>query len=484
MNKQKWLVVVLSLFIASSCRGAKGPVKLMMWTHHRHMAGHLQKLTSQFNRTAGREKNIEVTLRIIGDDAWDIFQKAQERGEGPDLYSSGFITGYANPFEAGAITCFDGLPGFAEWKKQWPDWYWIEGLTTYQGGVFAVPVQVFNSRLIYNRDLFRAVGRDPDKPPRSYQEVREIAREITEYGKGLVYGFAYCGADLWPLEWMPSQWAEANGEAAYWDWENGRWAMQGYLSVFQLILDLQEDGSLFPGAATLTNDALRAQFAQGRIGMFMGEAWDVGVLIDQFSAKCDWGVAPVPTYDGNFHGKTRAMLLGGFWNINNQSRYKLEAWEVVKWFSRYEVRAQILEAGKNIDLDPKVIAHVKNVRQINNNFKSFAGTLNHDYLATYPYLPDWKNPDISPCTVFQRILVEGGDLEAELKRVDEIWNSQLDEYYENHPQAERGWNTYPEFDRRTGRFGPPLVLHNGVINPNLIEEWAAAAGKIFNTGSD
>src|SRR5690606_33891924 len=107
MHRQKWFAIVLSLFIVSSCRGAKEPVRLMMWTHHRHMAGYLQKLTAQFNRTTGREKNIEVTLRMIGDDAWDIFQKAQERGEGPDLYSSGFITGYANPFEAGAITCFD-----------------------------------------------------------------------------------------------------------------------------------------------------------------------------------------------------------------------------------------------------------------------------------------------------------------------------------------------------------------------------------------
>ncbi|NLZ43265.1 MAG: hypothetical protein GX894_00215, partial [Clostridia bacterium] len=148
MRKRTALLLMVLLFVSVFTTGAGAkPVKLSMWTHHRHMADHLQHLVAEFNRTTGREKGITISLRIIGDDAWDIFQNAQNRGEGPDLYSSGFVTGYANPFEAGVIAFFDDLPGFAEWKAQWPGWYWIEGLTTYQGRVYAVPTQVFNSRL-------------------------------------------------------------------------------------------------------------------------------------------------------------------------------------------------------------------------------------------------------------------------------------------------------------------------------------------------
>ena len=438
----------------------KPVVKISMWTHHRHMADGLQKLVDRFNDSMGKEKGIEVSLRIIGDDSWNVFHEAQNRGEGPDLYSSGFITGYANPFTAGAVTWYDDLPGFEEWKRQWPDWYWIEGLTTYQGHVYALPIQVFNSRLIYNRDLFRAIGRDPDQPPRSYQELRQIAKEITAYGAGKIYGFAYCGADMWPLEWMPSQWAEANGDPAFWDWKKGRWAMQGYYRVFDLLLKLDADGSLFPGTAVLTNDALRAQFAQGRIGMFMGEAWDVGVLNYQFPAKFDWGVAPIPTYDGEFHGKSRAMVLAGFWNLNKQSRHQLEAWEVIKWFSQYEVRGFMYEEGIHIDIDPLVITnYVEKVPQTT-GFLEFATTFDQDYLATYPHLPDWERPVESPCNVFQRIIREGGDLMAELKKVDDLWNEKLDEYYRNNPGFERGWNIYPDFNRKTGELGEPLVKLN------------------------
>jgi multiple sugar transport system substrate-binding protein len=259
------------------------------------------------------------------------------------------------------------------------------------------------------------------------------------------------------MEWLPSQWAEANGEPAYWDWKKGCWAMEGYNRVFQLLLDLNKDRSLFPGAAVLTNDALRAQFAEGKIGMYMGEFWDVGVFNSQFPAKCDWEVAPIPTYDGQFHGKPRAMILGGMWNINGKSQHKFEAWEVVKWFNRYEVRAIMYERGKCIDPDPIVVNKYVKHRPKAHGFEAFAGTLDQDYLATYPILPGWKAPDVNPCTVFRNILIQGGNLKNELSKLDQLWNEQLDLYYHKNPNVKRGFNIYPDFDRKTGKMGKPLV---------------------------
>lgn len=457
----RWLLIgLMALCIGANSEtlGAHPVVKLKLWTHQRHMADLTKRLIKEFNATVGKKKRISVSVTVLGDDASRIFQEAQLKMEGPDLYSTNFNSGFADPFQAGAKIWFDDLPGFQQWKKSWPSWYWIEGITTYQGHVFAIPVEVINSRLIYNRDLFRRAGLDPDKPPLSYEELKQIARKITKAGGGNAYGFAYCGAESWPLEWMPSQWAEANGDPAYWDWKTGRWAIQGYYKVFQLLLDLQNEGSLFPGTAFLTNDALRAQFAEGRIGMFMGEAWDVGVLNEQYPAKCDWGVAPIPTYDGRFHGKPRAMIIGGYWSINGQSRYKLQAWEVVKWFSRYEIRAKFYEHGKCIDPDPKVTQVYAKQKSPLKGFKEFAETLDKDYLASYPVLPGWKIPERNPCTVFRDILLNGGSLADRLQQLETEWNQELDRFYRNNPSVKREWNIYPQFDRISGQLGKPLAV--------------------------
>jgi len=451
---KQMMIVILSLNLGALVWAAPPLIKLTVWTHERHNADLMRELIKQFNQTVGHQKKIELALRVLGDDSWQTFQKAQSIGEGPDLYSSGFDLRYPDSFRAGAKIWFDDFPDFKQWKKQWPEWYWIEGLTTYHGHVYAFPYQVINSRLIYNRDLFRLIGRDPKNPPRSYAEVRQIALQITKMTKGKAFGFAYCGKENWPMEWMPSQWAEANGEATYWDWQQGRWAFKGYFKVFQLILQLYQDGSLFPGAPILTNDALRAQFAEGRIGMFMGETWDVGVLNDQFPAKCDWAVAAIPTYDGEFHGKPRAMLQAGLWCINAKSRHQLEAWEVVKWFSRYQIRAKFYERGKSIDPDPKVRKYVKH-RPTLKGFEGFAETSQQDYLATYPYLLNWKRPEFDPCMLLRSNFIKGGDLRQDLIELEIFWNKELDNYYRKNPEYNREWNIYPNFDRITGKLGQP-----------------------------
>lgn len=451
------LILILLLDVAKPVNSAAPVTQLKLWTHQRHMAELTKKLINEFNQTVGRKKRIEVSVRILGDDSSRIFQEAQNNQNGPDLYSTNFNTGYADPFKVGARVCFDEFPGFRDWKNSWPSWYWIEGITMYRGNVFAIPVEVINSRLIYNRDLFRKIGRNPNSPPKSYAEVREISREITKKTGGSSYGFAYCGAESWPMEWMPSQWAEANGEAAYWDWTTGKWALNGYYRVFQLLLDLNKDGSLFPGTISLTNDALRTQFAEGRIGMFMGEFWDVGVFGGQFPAKCDWSVAPVPTFDGKFHGKSRAMIIGGYWSINGQSRFQRQAWEVVKWFSRYEIRAKFYENGKCIDPDPIVSKKYVKKPPIAKGFKDFADTLNNDYLASYPVIPGWDTPDQNPFTVFANVFVKGGNLKKQLAVLDNQWNTKLDLFYVKNPSIKREWNIYPDFDRIKGNLGKPLV---------------------------
>jgi ABC-type glycerol-3-phosphate transport system substrate-binding protein len=191
--------------------------------------------------------------------------------------------------------------------------------------------------------------------------------------------------------------------------------------------------------------------------MFMGESWDVGVLNYQFPAKCDWGVGPIPTIDGKFHGKSRAMVLGGWLIINGQSRHKKEAFEVFKWFSSYEVRARMYETGANIDPDPAVVDQYVSTLPKVKGFLAFSESLDNDYLATYPYLPGWEAPEENPFTILQQALVNGIDVRSELARLDELWNARLDEYFATIPSVDRRWDTYPQFDRMTGQLGSPAL---------------------------
>ncbi|WP_294181888.1 extracellular solute-binding protein [uncultured Schumannella sp.] len=48
------------------------------------------------------------------------------------------------------------------------------------GNVYGVPFTAYALGLVYNRDLFTQAGLDPDKPPTTWDELRDYAKQITE----------------------------------------------------------------------------------------------------------------------------------------------------------------------------------------------------------------------------------------------------------------------------------------------------------------
>lgn len=52
--------------------------------------------------------------------------------------------------------------------------------SSYQGKIWSLPFQRSTPVLYYNKDLFKAAGLDPNKPPMNYQEMVEYAKKLTK----------------------------------------------------------------------------------------------------------------------------------------------------------------------------------------------------------------------------------------------------------------------------------------------------------------
>ena len=50
---------------------------------------------------------------------------------------------------------------------------------TYKGRLYALPNSVSNSLLYYNADMFKEVGLDPDRPPKTWEELVAYAKKLT-----------------------------------------------------------------------------------------------------------------------------------------------------------------------------------------------------------------------------------------------------------------------------------------------------------------
>lgn len=85
----------------------------------------------------------------------------------------------------------------------------------YDGKLNSVPFNASNPVLAYNKEAFREAGLDPEKPPKTFKEVKEKAKEIKESNTN-EYGITFA-----TYSWFIEQWfAEADEELV--NNENGR----------------------------------------------------------------------------------------------------------------------------------------------------------------------------------------------------------------------------------------------------------------------
>ena len=81
---------------------------------------------------------------------------------------------------------------------------------TYEGGIYGIPRGANTIALYYNADMFKAAGLDPDNPPKTWDELYEAAKELTDPSKN-VYGLAFSavGTEEGTFQFLP--WLQMTG---------------------------------------------------------------------------------------------------------------------------------------------------------------------------------------------------------------------------------------------------------------------------------
>ncbi|MGH7348546.1 MAG: ABC transporter substrate-binding protein [Candidatus Rokuibacteriota bacterium] len=223
-----------------------------------------------------------------------------------------------------------------EWKDTFPPETWLEGGMVFEGQAYSFPhsgTRQSEGVLFYNKDVFRKAGLDPEKPPATWAELREYSRQITEAGKGQFYGMIYSGRLPQQVGQFATVMATSSGSAfgpigggrattGGIDWTTGDYAYSRdlYAEAVELLRQLDQDGSVFPGWASLSPQDAMARMAQGVAGMFAWGSYVVGQLRTGNYPEFDYGFAPPPTKGSQrFHLNTDPALPGLYLNAQSKA---------------------------------------------------------------------------------------------------------------------------------------------------------------------
>ncbi|MFD0714559.1 ABC transporter substrate-binding protein [Paenibacillus sp. GCM10027626] len=387
--------------------------KISYWTGDRHDSEYIKQIVDEFN--AANTDNIEVELSIKGDDFDQALDMSFQTSEAPDVIrvkentiQTFYKKGYLAPID-------EFLDDEIKAKfQEMPD------LNSFDGKRYSLPNFGTTMRLVYNKELFAKAG--IEAPPTTLAEMVDIAKKLTEAGKDSgAYGFALNFKNPASAFGRSARViAEVSGYGGFgYDFKTAQYDFSGFKPIIETFKQIKDDGSMLPGVESLDIDPLRAQFAEGKIGMYLSYSAEPGVYSSQFPAKIDWAAAPAPSIDGNFNGASG--LLGGQWlALSSKTSHKEAAWKFISYMYSSQILQQYQEKGFGISMVPSVseVAATPDVKGID----SF---LPNQYDGVWPVYPVVAVQGTKSDDAFFKYMISGGDLDAIIQDLNARYNAGL-----------------------------------------------------------
>jgi sn-glycerol 3-phosphate transport system substrate-binding protein len=303
------LAIALGLMVAISAAPASAQARTEIhWWHA--LTGQLSEalvaLAKQFNESQG-----EYEIKPLNKGSYPetlTAAIAAYRQKSPPHIVQVFEVGTQTMMLSGAVYPVWELMRDNEIKVDWNDFIKpVVGYYTKDGKLFSMPFNSSTPIFYYNKDAFKKAGLDPEKPPKTWQEVEVYSRKL------MTSGASKCGfTTAWP-SWIQVENLHATHDQPFATKNNGFGAVEGVELLVNRELGVKHIGqfaawqkeNIFSyGGRMGTADP---KFINGDCGMYMHSS----ALIGGFTrnVKFDWGTAELPHWGAPY--KKATSIIGG-----------------------------------------------------------------------------------------------------------------------------------------------------------------------------
>ena len=341
-------------FAASCARPSaspKGEILVWHWMTDREDA--LQNLTDQYSKNTG----IKVRLELYApSDAYAAkVRAAAQTNTLPDIFSVlGEVHDLARFVNAGHVA--DLAPAMNADHGSWFNQFYAKALSTntfksgnaYQvpPGIYGVPIDFTNIQFLYNKDLFKQAGLNPDRPPQTWPEFIEAWHKLKAAGlPGLVSGWG----ETWMIDCFASNYAfNVMGENKVLDTFRGTvpYTDPDWIRVLRLFDDLRKEDLLVPGVVTMVNKTAEQTFANGKAAFTFNGSWSVNVY-KGMNPDLVFGAMLPPRLTDAYPMRIWGGA-GSSFMVNAQSPNNEQATQFLKWLTGPVQEAYLAKETANI----------------------------------------------------------------------------------------------------------------------------------------
>lgn len=204
--------------------------------------------------------------------------------------------------------------------------------------VYAVPLYLTPPVLFYNKELFKEAGLDPEKPPKTYEEMMMMAEKLSQLKTSdgnKVYAFGFpTGSVIVVGSYLQGLIKNFGGEILDSD-GNLNIKNKGFTEAFEFLQKLDEKG-YNPQNAKAKD--LRNLFALGQLAMYYDKTGGINGVTSINSEAADFTATACPLAGGSGSGKTVSQS-HCFIAIDNGSERR----EAVKNFIQFVITPEVME---------------------------------------------------------------------------------------------------------------------------------------------
>jgi multiple sugar transport system substrate-binding protein len=360
-----------------------GVVTVTVWHGQNQVAKKtFDALVGDFNRTHPKIR-VDAQVGALADNLYSKTTAALAGGKYPDVvYQFGpNVASLARSPKSVDLTDTVKQPA---WK--WDDFYPpAREAVTVGGEVHGVPAVIDSLAVVYNKTLFRKAGIPAPRAGWTWDDFRATAKRLTDKEHG-VFGSGWPGVGdedttwrIWPMIW------QLGGDVVTPDGKQAGFGGAPAQGAFRTIAELTEDKSLYVDK-TAGSEQLYRVFTNGRMGMVPTGPWQLPIFAQ---SKVDYGVVPLPSYDG----KPTTISGPDAWMVfdNGDARTRA-AEEFVHWLTqpaqdaRWDVDAGSLPLRRSTALQPRWKAHAKSVEGVSTFVTALNDARVRPLVVQYPKL--------------------------------------------------------------------------------------------------
>ena len=359
MRSLKWITLLLSvvcIFCSAGCaskQSAETAATVTVWHWMTDREPAFQELAKRYEAKAG----IKVDFQLYApSDAYSQKVRAAAQGNTlPDIFGIlGEKRDFSSFIKAGFI--LDLTPYMEENSGSWKNNFFAKALAVnefadgnsygVQAGFYGVPIDIMTIQMLYNKNLFKKLGLNPNKPPETFQEFLDIGKKLKEAKmQGLVSGWG----EVWMIDCLANNYAfnimgekkviaTIRGEVPYTD--------PDWIKVLSLFKDMQESGVLANGLVTMINKTAEQLFANEKAVFAFNGSWCVNVY-KGMNPTLEYGAMLPPAASSNYPMAIWGGA-GSSFMVNARSDRKEEAVKFLKWLTDRDQQAYLSEITNNL----------------------------------------------------------------------------------------------------------------------------------------